>query len=55
MLTFPNDLEIAQAASIQHIKIIASRLGIDEDDLEVYFSIQMERLERLRLSSPSMG
>ena len=36
MLTFPNDLEIAQAASIQHIKTIASRLGIDEDDLEYY-------------------
>jgi formyltetrahydrofolate synthetase len=35
MLTFPNDLEIAQAASIQHIKTIASRLGIDEDDWNI--------------------
>jgi len=30
------DLEIAQSASINHIREIASRLGISEDDLEYY-------------------
>ena len=33
---FPSDLEIAQAATIQHIKIIAAKIGITEDDLQYY-------------------
>jgi len=33
---FPSDLEIAQNASIQHIKIIAKKIGITEDDLQYY-------------------
>jgi formate--tetrahydrofolate ligase len=36
MLTFPSDINIAQAAPIQHIKTIASKLGIEEDELEFY-------------------
>ena len=36
MSTFPSDLEIAQNASIQHIKIIAQKLNIVEDDLEYF-------------------
>lgn len=35
-MTFPTDLEIAESASIQHIKNIAEKLGIAEDDLEYY-------------------
>jgi formate--tetrahydrofolate ligase len=33
---FPSDLEIAQAAPIQHIKQIAAKIGISEDDLQYY-------------------
>lgn len=33
---FPSDLEIAQAAEIQHIKTIAAKIGITEDDLQYY-------------------
>lgn len=31
-----SDIEIAQAAQMQHIRDIASKLGIQEDDLELY-------------------
>ncbi|MBK8624437.1 MAG: formate--tetrahydrofolate ligase [Saprospiraceae bacterium] len=36
MATFPSDIEIAQNAKIQHIKHIAAKLNIAEDDLEYY-------------------
>ncbi len=36
MSSFPSDIEIAQQAPIRHIKDIASKLGIGEDDLEYY-------------------
>ena len=36
MATFPSDIEIAQQAKIQHIKHIAAKLDIDEDELEYY-------------------
>ena len=36
MSNFPTDLEIAQNAKIQHIKNIAAKLNIKEDDLEYY-------------------
>ncbi|HEY0750603.1 MAG TPA: formate--tetrahydrofolate ligase, partial [Chitinophagaceae bacterium] len=36
MQVLPPDIEIAQSAPIQHIRDIASKLGIDEDDLEYY-------------------
>ncbi len=31
-----SDIEIAQNAKMQHIREIASKLGIEEDDLEMY-------------------
>ncbi|MBI3135203.1 MAG: formate--tetrahydrofolate ligase [Bacteroidetes bacterium] len=34
--TFPSDIEIAQAAKLQHIREIAAKLNITEDDLEMY-------------------
>jgi len=34
--TFPSDIEIAQAAKLEHIRAIASKLNITEDDLEMY-------------------
>ncbi|HOZ52053.1 MAG TPA: formate--tetrahydrofolate ligase, partial [Chitinophagaceae bacterium] len=33
---FPSDLEIAQNATIQHIKEIADKIGISNDDLQYY-------------------
>jgi formate--tetrahydrofolate ligase len=33
---FPSDLEIAQTATIQHIKHIAAKINIAEDDLQYY-------------------
>ncbi len=36
MSQFPSDIEIAQAAEIQHIKHIAEKIGIEEDDLCYY-------------------
>ena len=36
MITFPSDIEIAQAAEIKPIKDIAHKLGIPEDLLEQY-------------------
>jgi formate--tetrahydrofolate ligase len=33
---FQTDIEIAQANEMEHIKHVAARLGIDEDDLEYY-------------------
>lgn len=34
--TFPSDIEIAQAAKLEHIRSIAAKLNITEDDLEMY-------------------
>lgn len=36
MIAFPSDIEIAQTAPIKHIRLIAEKLGIDEDLLEYY-------------------
>ncbi len=36
MLTIPSDIEIAQSATIQPIRKIADKLGIDEEDIEFY-------------------
>lgn len=36
MSTFPSDLEIAQNAEIKHIKTIAAKIGINEDNLQYY-------------------
>ncbi len=35
-MSFPSDLEIAQSAEIKHIKTIAAKIGITEDDLQYY-------------------
>lgn len=35
-MAFPTDIEIANSANIQHIKKIAEKLNIPEDDLEMY-------------------
>ncbi|PIE51019.1 MAG: formate--tetrahydrofolate ligase [Flavobacteriales bacterium] len=35
-MSFPTDLEIAQSANIQHIKEIAKKVNINEEDLEYY-------------------
>ncbi len=36
MSTFPSDIEIAQSATMQHIRVIAEKINIPEDDLEYY-------------------
>jgi len=36
MATFPSDIEIAQNATMLHIKEIAKKINIEEDDLEFY-------------------
>ena len=33
---FPSDIDIAQAATLEHIRAIGSKLNITEDDLEMY-------------------
>ncbi|MDP3313016.1 formate--tetrahydrofolate ligase [Lutibacter sp.] len=35
-MNFLTDIEIAQGKELKHIKLIAAKLGIDEDDLEMY-------------------
>jgi formate--tetrahydrofolate ligase len=36
MAHFPSDIEIAQIATLQHIRVIAEKINITEDDLEYY-------------------
>lgn len=36
MATFPSDIEIAQAAKLLHIRDIAKKLNLSEDDIEMY-------------------
>jgi formate--tetrahydrofolate ligase len=36
MATFPSDIQIAQSANIRHIREIAYKLQIEEDDLEYF-------------------
>jgi formate--tetrahydrofolate ligase len=36
MAHFPSDIEIAQSATLQHIRVIAEKINITEDDLEYY-------------------
>ena len=35
-MTVPSDIEIAQAAKVSPVTEIAKKLGISEDDLELY-------------------
>ncbi|MFZ1704642.1 MAG: formate--tetrahydrofolate ligase [Saprospiraceae bacterium] len=53
MSTFPTDLEIAQKASIQHIKHIAAKLSFEEDDLEYYGKYKAKLPLSLGKSNPS--
>ena len=43
MSTFPTDIEIAQAADIKHIKTIAEKIGVAEEDL-YYFGKHKAKL-----------
>jgi formate--tetrahydrofolate ligase len=36
MSKVPSDLDIAQAATLQHISKIAKKLGVSEDDIDMY-------------------
>ena len=36
MTHFPSDIEIAQSATLKHIRAIAEKINITEDDLEYY-------------------
>ncbi len=36
ILSVPSDLEIAQNAVLKHITLIANKLGLDQDDIEMY-------------------
>ena len=57
-MSFPSDLEIAQSAKIEHIKTIAAKIGITEDDLQYYGKnkaklpldlIQEEKIKKAKL------
>ncbi|HRO07660.1 MAG TPA: formate--tetrahydrofolate ligase [Saprospiraceae bacterium] len=52
MATFPSDIEIAQQAKIRHIKEIASKLNIGEDDLEYYGKYKAKLPLHLRQEQP---
>ncbi len=47
MSKFPSDIEIAQAASIRHIKEVAASLGLSPDDIEYYGKYKAKILLRL--------
>jgi formate--tetrahydrofolate ligase len=53
MSSFPSDIEIAQNASIQHISKIATRLGLQEDDLEYYGRYKAKLPLSLQKEEPS--
>ena len=50
------DVEIAQSAKMKPIKEIAQKVGLDEDDLELYgkykAKISLEAISKLGLYSP---
>lgn len=53
MATFPSDIEIAQQAKIRHIREIASRLGVQEDDLEYYGKYKAKLPLHLKQDKPT--
>lgn len=53
MSTFPSDIEIAQNAKIQHIKNIAEKLNISEEDLEYYGKYKAKLTLSLQKEKPS--
>jgi len=52
MNTFPSDIEIAQNATLKHIKEIANKLTISEDDLEFYGKYKAKLPLHLQNSNP---
>jgi formate--tetrahydrofolate ligase len=53
MPPFPSDIEIAQSADIKHIRNIAAKLNIEEDDLEYYGKYKAKLPLTLQKESPS--
>lgn len=52
MSTFPSDIEIAQNATMSHIKDIAKKINISEDDLEYYGKYKAKLPLHLQQESP---
>lgn len=52
MASFPSDIQIAQSAPIKHIREIAKKLGIHEDDLEYYGKYKAKLPLSLQSSQP---
>ena len=52
MLNFPSDIEIAQKANLSHIKEIAKKINIEEDDLEYYGKYKAKIPLHLQHESP---
>ena len=44
-----SDIQIAQQKELVHIKNIASKLGVEEDDLEMSVEEEQEAMEELKL------
>lgn len=53
MTTFPSDIEIAQSAHIHHIRDIAQKLNINEDNLEYYGKHKAKLPLSLQKSNPN--
>lgn len=52
MLNFPSDIEIAQNATLSHIREIAKKINIEEDDLEYYGKYKAKIPLHLQHESP---
>lgn len=52
MASFPSDIQIAQSAPIKHIREIAKKLGIHEDDLEYFGKYKAKLPLSLQSSQP---
>ena len=47
------DIEIAQKAEMKHIREVAAKLGISEDDLDLYGKYKAKLSDCLLYTSPS--
>ena len=52
MTHFPSDIEIAQSATLQHIRVIAEKINITEDDLEYYGKYKAKLPLNLQVENP---
>ncbi len=52
MSTFPSDIEIAQSATLEHIRKIAEKINIPEDDLEYYGKYKAKLPLQLQSDNP---